>query len=66
MMLPNHTPLKVAETFHLLEALYPGRIDLGLGRAPGSDQLTAAVLRPLPPVNKPRPRGFAAPAGDLR
>ena len=45
IMLPNHTPLKVAETFHVLEALYPGRIDLGLGRAPGTDSLTALALR---------------------
>jgi luciferase family oxidoreductase group 1 len=45
IMLPNHTPLKVAENFRLLEALYPGRIDLGLGRAPGTDALTALALR---------------------
>jgi luciferase family oxidoreductase group 1 len=45
IMLPNHTPLKVAETFRALEALHPGRIDLGLGRAPGTDPLTALVLR---------------------
>jgi luciferase family oxidoreductase group 1 len=45
IMLPNHSPLKVAETFRALEALYPGRIDLGLGRAPGTDQLTALALR---------------------
>ncbi|HEX8826232.1 MAG TPA: LLM class flavin-dependent oxidoreductase [Archangium sp.] len=45
IMLPNHSPLKVAETFRTLEALYPGRIDLGLGRAPGTDQLTAFALR---------------------
>jgi luciferase family oxidoreductase group 1 len=45
MMLPNHTPLKVAETFRVLEALHPGRIDLGLGRAPGTDPLTALALR---------------------
>ncbi|HVM33069.1 MAG TPA: LLM class flavin-dependent oxidoreductase [bacterium] len=48
IMLPNHTPLKVAETFRLLEALYPGRIDLGLGRAPGTDSLTAQALRRSP------------------
>ena len=41
IMLPNHTPLKVAETFRVLEALHPGRVDLGLGRAPGTDPLTA-------------------------
>lgn len=45
IMLPNHAPLKVAETFRTLEALYPGRIDLGLGRAPGTDGLTAYALR---------------------
>ena len=45
IMLPNHTPLKVAENFRLLESLYPGRIDLGLGRAPGTDALTALALR---------------------
>ena len=45
VMLPNHSPLKVAETFKLLEALHPGRIDMGLGRAPGTDQATALALR---------------------
>jgi luciferase family oxidoreductase group 1 len=45
IMLPNHAPLRVAETFHVLEALYPGRIDLGIGRAPGTDQRTALALR---------------------
>jgi luciferase family oxidoreductase group 1 len=45
VMLPNHAPLAIAEQFGMLEALYPGRIDLGLGRAPGTDQLTAAALR---------------------
>ncbi len=45
IMLPNHSPLVIAEQFGTLEALYPGRIDLGLGRAPGSDQLTARALR---------------------
>lgn len=45
IMLPNHSPLKVAETFRLLQAMYPGRIDLGLGRAPGTDPRTAAALR---------------------
>ena len=45
IMLPNHAPLAIAEQFGTLEALYPGRIDLGLGRAPGSDQLTARALR---------------------
>ena len=45
IMLPNHSPLAVAEQFLTLEALYPGRIDLGLGRAPGTDQITAFALR---------------------
>lgn len=45
VMLPNHAPLKVAETFRTLEALHPGRIDLGIGRAPGTDYLTALALR---------------------
>jgi luciferase family oxidoreductase group 1 len=54
IMLPNHSPLKVAELFRVLSALYPGRIDLGLGRAPGTDPRTASVLR----------RGKASPAGD--
>ena len=45
IMLPNHSPLHVAETFRVLEALHPGRIDLGLGRAPGSDTLTALAMR---------------------
>ena len=45
VMLPNHAPLVIAEQFGTLETLYPGRIDLGLGRAPGTDQLTAHALR---------------------
>ena len=45
IMLPNHTPLKVAETFRVLHALFPDRIDLGLGRAPGTDPRTALALR---------------------
>ena len=45
IMLPNHAPLVVAEQFGTLESLYPGRIDLALGRAPGSDQATARALR---------------------
>ncbi|TGN27971.1 LLM class flavin-dependent oxidoreductase [Empedobacter tilapiae] len=45
IMLPNHTTLSIAEQFGTLEALYPNRIDLGLGRAPGTDQLTASILR---------------------
>ena len=45
IMLPNHAPLKVAEVFQTLAALYPGRLDLGIGRAPGTDQDTALALR---------------------
>ncbi len=45
VMLPNHTPLVVAEQFGMLEALHPDRIDLGIGRAPGTDSITAAALR---------------------
>ena len=45
VMLPNHSPLVIAEQFGTLEALYPGRIDLGLGRAPGTDMVTANALR---------------------
>jgi luciferase family oxidoreductase group 1 len=53
VMLSHYAPLKVAESFRLLEALFPGRIDLGIGRAPGSDPLTAAALAPAG-------RGFSA------
>src|SRR5690606_2319430 len=45
IMLPNHAPLVIAEQFGTLASLYPGRIDLGLGRAPGTDQVTARALR---------------------
>ena len=45
IMIPNHSPLHVVEVFRTLEALYPGRIDLGLGRAPGTDPITSAALR---------------------
>lgn len=45
VMLPNHTTLSIAEQFGTLDALFPNRIDLGLGRAPGTDQLTASILR---------------------
>src|SRR5688572_14015263 len=48
IMLPNHAPLVVAEQFGTLESLYPGRIDLGLGRAPGTDQRTVLALRREP------------------
>ncbi|MGQ0620770.1 MAG: LLM class flavin-dependent oxidoreductase [Panacagrimonas sp.] len=45
IMLPNHAPLRIAEAFHTLSALYPGRIDLGIGRAPGSDGAASRALR---------------------
>ena len=47
-MLSHYSALKVAENFRVLEALFPGRIDLGIGRAPGSDQRTARALRQGP------------------
>jgi luciferase family oxidoreductase group 1 len=47
IMLPNHAALRVAEAFHTLEALHPGRIDLGIGRAPGADRAVTAALRPF-------------------
>ncbi len=50
-MLPNHTPLVVAEQFGMLEAFHPGRIDLGIGRAPGTDQITASALRRTPEIS---------------
>jgi luciferase family oxidoreductase group 1 len=46
IMLPNHSALKVAENFRMLETLFPGRIDLGMGRAPGGDMITASLLNP--------------------
>ncbi|GLQ06103.1 LLM class flavin-dependent oxidoreductase [Sneathiella chinensis] len=54
VMLSHYSPFKVAETFNLLEALYPGRIDLGIGRAPGSDQITAHALAYGTPPRGPR------------
>ena len=45
IMLPNHSPLTIAEQFGALDAMYPHRIDLGLGRAPGSDQTTFRAMR---------------------
>jgi luciferase family oxidoreductase group 1 len=51
VMLPNHAALAIAEQFGMLEALHPGRIDLGIGRAPGTDPVTAAALRRIPMVN---------------
>jgi len=46
IMLPNHSALKVAENFRMLETLFPGRIDLGMGRAPGTDRITSSLLNP--------------------
>ncbi|HXB10284.1 MAG TPA: MsnO8 family LLM class oxidoreductase, partial [Puia sp.] len=62
IMLPNHSTLKVAENFRLLEALYPGRIDLGLGRAPGGDRLTAQLLNP---TNTFDPQEYISQLRDL-
>jgi luciferase family oxidoreductase group 1 len=47
VMLPNHAPLRIAEAFHTLETLHPGRIDLGVGRAPGTDPLTSRAMHPF-------------------
>jgi len=69
IMLPNHAPLTIAEQFGTLEALYPGRIDLGLGRAPGTDQLTVRALRRDPSSAETFPRDVVelqALLGDLR
>src|SRR6188768_2159252 len=63
VMLPNHSTLKVAENFRLLEALYPGRIDLGIGRAPGGDRLTASLLNPS---NKFDPQEYIQQIIDLK
>lgn len=56
VMLPNHAPLVIAEQFAMLDALAPGRIDLGLGRAPGTDAATAAALRRHPAANDEFPQ----------
>ncbi|SJZ80766.1 luciferase family oxidoreductase, group 1 [Chitinophaga eiseniae] len=63
VMLPNHSTLKVAENFRLLEALYPGRIDLGIGRAPGGDRITAHILNPS---NTFDPKEFVQQLVDLQ
>ncbi|MBH0236770.1 LLM class flavin-dependent oxidoreductase [Methylobrevis albus] len=69
IMLPNHAPLVIAEQFGTLESLYPGRIDLGLGRAPGTDQLTVRALRRSPDSSDNFPndvlelQALLAPAG---
>lgn len=59
IMLPNHSPLVIAEQFGTLESLYPGRIDLGLGRAPGTDQLTWRALRRDPGAAERFPQDVA-------
>jgi len=69
IMLPNHAPLVIAEQFGTLEALFPGRIDLGLGRAPGTDQMTMRALRRSPmsadsfPQDVLEVQAYFAPAG---
>lgn len=63
IMLPNHSPLVIAEQFGTLESLFPGRIDLGLGRAPGSDQLTSRALRRGPGSDG---QDFPERLGELR
>ncbi|HAO42390.1 MAG TPA: alkane 1-monooxygenase, partial [Afipia sp.] len=69
IMLPNHAPYVIAEQFGTLERLFPGRIDLGLGRAPGTDQLTLRALRRSPeaadnfPQDVLEVQAFLAPAG---
>ena len=67
MMLPNHAPLRVAEAFHTLAALHPGRIDLGLGRAPGTDPATSQALRPFDAEQFPAQLGelLSLSRGDL-
>jgi luciferase family oxidoreductase group 1 len=62
VMMPNHSALKVAENFRMLEALAPGRIDLGMGRAPGTDRLTASILNPS---NQFREQDFIEQLYDL-
>lgn len=62
VMMPNHSTLKVAENFRMLEALFPGRVDLGMGRAPGTDRLTAAILNPS---NQFREQDFVNQLYDL-
>lgn len=63
VMLPNHASLTVAEQFGMLEALHPGRVDLGLGRAPGTDPVTAAALRRVPTLSNED--GFPKQLGEL-
>jgi luciferase family oxidoreductase group 1 len=63
VMLPHYSPLKVAETFSILSALYPGRVDLGLGRAPGTDHVTAFALQR--DRRQPAPDDFPQQLGEL-
>ena len=63
IMLPNHSTLKVAENFRLLEALYPQRIDLGIGRAPGGDRITSQLLNPS---NNFDPQEYIRQVADLQ
>ena len=63
VMLPNHSALKVAENFRMLETLFPGRIDLGMGRAPGGDRITAYLLNPS---NRFEEKEFVQQLIDLR
>lgn len=65
IMLPNHAPLTIAEQFGTLETLYPGRIDLGLGRAPGSDQNTTRALRRGPQAAESFPQDVQELQGYL-
>jgi luciferase family oxidoreductase group 1 len=65
VMLPNHSPLLIAEQFGTLEAMFPGRIDLGLGRAPGSDQNTQFALRRDPRAAESFPRDVLELQGYL-
>ncbi|GAB2866331.1 LLM class flavin-dependent oxidoreductase [Nocardioides pacificus] len=66
VMLPNHSPLTIAEQFGMLETLHPGRIDLGLGRAPGSDQNTMRALRRTPASANQFPQDVQELQGFLR
>ena len=63
IMLPNHAPYVIAEQFGTLARLFPGRIDLGLGRAPGTDQLTLRALRRTPEAAEKFPAGCSRGAG---
>ena len=73
IMLPNHAPLAIAEQFGTLESLFPGRVDLGVGRAPGSDRACAAALRrglgdsvDSFPADVEELRGYFRPSAGMR